>query len=101
MSLRRLTADERATFLIGVAFRRFFADAKVDQRAHKLVWAAYVRAVDASLTPDEHHHVMIETGFTDESWMVVPDAYDAEIDAEVGLSETEEVEDPDGDDVPF
>ena len=70
MSTKHLNAGERATYLIGAAFRRFFDNAETDPRVHALAWAAYVRVLDASLTPDEHHHVMVTTGYTDESWMV-------------------------------
>jgi hypothetical protein len=68
MSTKRLTHDERATFLIGQAFRRYIESGKDDAAVRKLVWDTYVRVVDAELTPDEHGYVMVTTGFTDSSW---------------------------------
>lgn len=73
MSTKRLTQDERASFLIGRAFRRYMERANADTPERKLVWDAYVRVVDAELTPDEHTHVMVTTGFTDASWFTLPD----------------------------
>ena len=73
MSTKRLTQDERATFLIGQAFRRYFENAKHDTSERQRVWAAYVRVVDAELTPDEHAHVMTMTGYIDASWLTPDD----------------------------
>ena len=97
MSTNRLNADERASFLIGEALRKAMVTEKHSAALHELFWAAYVRAVDAELTPDERVHVMVNTGFVASSWCVVPEADGPDIDAETAKFEAEELDD----DIPF
>jgi len=52
------------------------------------------------LTADERRLVMNATGLAAISWMVAPDIYAAEVDAEVANFEAENAVDPD-DDIPF
>lgn len=59
-----------------------------------------MRAVEMELTADERRLVMNATGLAAISWMVAPDIYAAEVDAEVANFEAENAVDPD-DDIPF
>lgn len=72
MSVARLTGDERATYLIGLAFRQFLMSAPDDDPMREAVWKAYVAVLDRQLADGDHVHVMTWTGLADESWMVDP-----------------------------
>jgi hypothetical protein len=67
MSIKHLNEDELATYLIGAAFRRIMVNRNADELARSLLWTTWLHAVNTSLTPEEHHHVMVSTGITDES----------------------------------
>jgi hypothetical protein len=81
MSTDRLTADERATYLIGQAFRRVMDRDITDTPAAiiELAWSAYSAVLPAALTPDECDTVMTTTGFVGEGWLKMAD--DSEADA--------------------
>jgi hypothetical protein len=85
MSTDRLTADERATYLIGQAFRRVMDRDITDTPAAilELAWSAYSAVLPAALTPDECDTVMTTTGFVGEGWLNMADDSEA-----AGLDET-------------
>ncbi|WP_226019383.1 hypothetical protein [Novosphingobium sp. FKTRR1] len=71
MSTNRLTDAERASFLIGEAFRRVLTG-KADSLpagAVERAWQSYGDVLTAALTPDEIDLVMINTGITDPRWI--------------------------------
>jgi hypothetical protein len=79
MTTNRLTADERATFLIGQAFRRVMEGDKgaFPEATAALAWRAYAEVLTAALTPDEADQVMITTGLVGEGWIEFADAPEA------------------------
>lgn len=74
MSTDRLTADERATYLIGQAFRRIMdADpASFPEAIRAQAWGAYAEVLPAALTPEEVDSVMTTTGLVGEGWLDMP-----------------------------
>jgi hypothetical protein len=69
MSTKRLNQDERASFLIGEAFRKAMVNKAHAPAQQRLFWDAYVRALDGELTTDELDDVMIATGFVATCWL--------------------------------
>lgn len=70
MSIKRLTADERATYLIGQAIRTVLTSPDVFTEAeYALAWTAYGKLVPAVLTGDEVDSVMTTTGLVGEGWL--------------------------------
>lgn len=62
MSIKRLTAEEKARYLIGVAVERQFREAPPDPETVKEV-AAVSRWIEHWLTRDQLADVMVGTGF--------------------------------------
>ena len=69
MSLKRLSQEERATYLMGAALRKFMANPGVPLHLQESVWMTFERVVEAELTSDELDHVVTTTGFTPASWL--------------------------------
>jgi hypothetical protein len=74
MSTDRLTADERATYLIGQAFRRIMANYSPNfpEAVRAQAWSAYAEVLPAALTPEEVDTVMTTTGLVGEGWIDFP-----------------------------
>ena len=85
MSIKHLNEDELATYLICAAFRRIMVNRNADELARSLLWTTWLHAVNTSLTPEEHHHVMVSTGIMDETWGAAPEP----------TPEFENIDDPD------
>jgi hypothetical protein len=62
MSIKRLSADERATYLVGLAVRRQLLDSPRDQENLARI-ATVLNWVEHWLSPDELHEVRLSTGF--------------------------------------
>lgn len=63
MSLKRLTDDERAVYLLGAAAIRQLRHAPRDPATQREI-EAFTRWVEHWLSDDELHHVICHTGFT-------------------------------------
>jgi hypothetical protein len=62
MSVKRLTADEYATYLIGLAIRRTLDSAPRDPEMRQEI-DIVCRWIDAALTLDEYRHASRHTGW--------------------------------------
>ena len=90
MSIKRLTDDERASYLIGQAFRKALDDNRYSASLHMLWWAAYVRAIDAALSEDERYEVMMATGFSANRWETDPPSFWGALHCEIARFAAEE-----------
>jgi len=70
MSIKKLTEDERATYLIGQAIRAVLTSPDaVTEADYALAWRAYGKLIPAALSGDDVDAVMTTTGLVGDGWL--------------------------------